>query len=69
MEHILKQIHFKIFELNEKEKRLRANNTWTDDKNGENLNIRNDQSISECMDFRKVLEDLEKIVIREIKLS
>jgi hypothetical protein len=69
MEHILKQIYFKIFQLNEREERLRQNNTWTDDENGRNSNIRNDQSISECMKFRKTLEDLEKIVIREIKLS
>lgn len=64
MEQILRLVHFKMFEISQREKKLRENHP-TDN----NENIRNDQSISECSNTRAILEDIEKSVFHKLRNS
>jgi hypothetical protein len=64
MDNYLTTLYFKLFKNREREEKLMHNTEWDDSPQGHDLNIRNDQQISEVREINKMLSNLIDEYIR-----
>ena len=69
MDNFLTTLYFELFKNREREKKLMDNHDWTDDQDGHDKQIRNDQQITEVRGVDKLLSKLIKQYIQNDKIK